>query len=122
MKDSYFLFPKVEKLITNFELSKGIDEIFVFISSLNKFMDEYEPWNMIKSHRELTGKILTELIEGFRVIGIILQPFLPIASKLLLDTLNIDNKLRTFKYLNSKNFLKKGHKLNEPKALFPRFE
>ena len=45
-----------------------------------------------------------------------------IASKLLLDTLNIDNKLRMFEYLNSKNFLNKGHKLNEPKALFPRLE
>ena len=77
---------------------------------------------VIKNDKEITGKIITELIEGFRVIGIILQPFLPIASKLLLDTLNIDNKLRTFEYLNSKNFLKKGHKLNEPKALFPRFE
>ena len=85
-------------------------------------MDESEPWNMIKNDKESTGKVLTELIESFRVIGIILQPFLPIASKLLLDTLNIDNKLRTFEYLNSKNFLKKGHKLNEPKALFPRFE
>ena len=30
LKDSYFLFSKVEKLITNFELSKGIEEIFVF--------------------------------------------------------------------------------------------
>ena len=122
LKDSYFLFSKVEKLITNFELSKGIDEIFIFISSLNKFMDESEPWNMMRTDRELTGKILTQLIEGLRVIGIILQPFLPIASKLLLDTLNIDNKLRMFKYINSKNFINKGHKLNEPKALFPRFE
>ena len=49
-------------------------------------------------------EVLTELIGGFRVIGIILQPFLPIASKLLLDTLNIDNKLRTFEYLDSKIF------------------
>ena len=65
LKDSYLLFSKVEKLIANFELSKGIDEIFVFISSLNKFMDESEPWNMIKIDRELTGKILTQLIEGF---------------------------------------------------------
>ena len=82
----------------------------------------YELYKNADIELELTGKILTELIEGFRVIGIILQPFLPIASKLLLDTLNIDNKLRTFEYLNSKNFLNKGHKLNEPKALFPRFE
>ena len=91
-------------MINNLELSKGIDEIFVFISKLNKFMDESEPWNLIKDDRESTARVLTELIESFRVIGILLQPFLPIASKLLLDTLNIDNKLRTFKYLNSKNF------------------
>jgi len=122
LKDAYLLFQKVEKLINNLELSKGIDEIFIFISKLNKFMDESEPWNLIKDDRESTARVLTELIESFRVIGIILQPFLPIASKLLLDTLNIDNKLRTFEYLNSKNFLNKGHKLNEPKALFPRFE
>ena len=122
MKDAYLLFQKVEKLINNLELSKGIDEIFVFISKLNKFMDESEPWNLIKDDRESTARVLTELIESFRVIGIILQPFLPIASKLLLDTLNIDNKLRIFKNLNAKNCLNKGHKLNEPKALFPRFE
>ena len=85
-------------------------------------MDESEPWNMIKDDRELTGKVLTQLVESFRVIGIILQPFLPIASKLLLDTLNIDNKLRIFNNLNAKNCLNKGHKLNEPKVLFPRFE
>ena len=56
-----------------------------------------------KDDRESTARVLTELIESFRVISIILQP-LPIASKLLLDTLNIDNKLRTFEYLNSKIF------------------
>ena len=122
LKDAYLLFPKVEKLIINFELNKGIDEVFVFVSKLNKYMDESEPWNLIKNDRELTGKILTELIEGLRIVGIILQPFLPIASKLLLDTLNVSNKLRTFEYLYSNNSLKKGHKLNEPKALFPRFE
>ena len=122
LKDAYLLSHKVEKLITNLELSKGIDEIFAFISKLNKFMDESEPWNLIKDDRKSTARVLTELIESFRVIGIILQPFLPIASKLLLDTLNIDNKLRIFKNLNAKNCLNKGHKLNEPKALFPRFE
>ena len=29
-------------MINNLELSKGIDEIFIFISKLNKFMDESE--------------------------------------------------------------------------------
>ena len=122
LNDIFLLFQKVEKFIINLEMNKAIEEIFISISNLNKFMDESEPWNVVKKDRELTGKILTELIESFRIIGIILQPFLPIASKLLLDTLNIDNKLRMFKYINSKNFINKGHKLNEPKALFPRFE
>ncbi len=122
LNDAYDLFEKVEKLVNNLELNKAIEEIFMFISGLNKYMDDSEPWNSIKKDKESTGKILTQLIEGFRIIGIILQPFLPISSKLLLDTLNIDNKLRTFENLNSNNIINKGHKLNEPKALFPRFE
>ena len=36
------------------------------------------------------GKDLSILIECFRIIGIVLQPFIPNASKKFLDILNID--------------------------------
>ena len=36
------------------------------------------------------------IIEGFRILGIILQPFLPFASKTILDTLNINNDIKNF--------------------------
>ena len=38
----------------------------MFISGLNKYMDDSEPWNSIKKDKESTGKILTQLIEGFK--------------------------------------------------------
>ena len=43
-------------------------------------MDTAEPWNSIKNNREKTAIDLSMLIESFRVVGILLQPFIPDAS------------------------------------------
>ena len=120
LSEGYLLFKEVEKLIEGFQLNKALEEIFIFISKLNKFMDESEPWNVIKENKEQAGIVMIKLIEGFRILGIILQPFLPFASKTILDTLNINNDIRTFKFLNSNHSLKKGHKINEPKGSFSK--
>jgi methionyl-tRNA synthetase len=106
----------------NFEINRALEEIFNVVSILNKFMDDSEPWNVIKKNKENAANIMSQMVECFRVLGILLQPFIPTSAKNLLDTLNINDDLRTFKYLNSKYAIKKGHTINEPKALFPRFE
>ena len=62
------------------------------------------------------------LIECFRVIGIILQPFIPIAAKNILDILNIKNSERKFDNLSLEFSVKKNHTINDPKQLFPRYE
>ncbi len=122
LNNTYKLFTKVERLITNFEVNRALEEIFNLVSILNKFMDDSEPWNVIKKNKENAANIMIQLVECFRVLGIILQPFIPTSAKNLLDTLNIKNDLRKFKCLNSKYAIKRGHRINEPKALFPRFE
>ena len=47
--------------------------------------------NSFKIDPKKAGKDLSILIECFRIIGIILQPFIPNASKKILDILNINN-------------------------------
>ena len=75
-----------------------------------------------KTNKAEVAEIITQLIEGFRIIGILLQPFLPIASEKLLNNLNIENKFREFNNLTTNYVIQKGHKINEPEALFPRYE
>ena len=85
-------------------------------------MDDSEPWNKIKVNKDEAAVIITQLIEGFRIIGILLQPFLPNASEKLLNNLNIEDKYRKFNNLSNKYVIQKGHKINEPEVLFPRYE
>ena len=56
-----------------------------------------------------------------KLIGIILQPFIPEAAKKILDILNIDNNSRSFKFYNMKYAMKKSHPLNDAQPLFPRY-
>ena len=104
----------------NFEINKALDLIFNYISGLNKYMDDSEPWNKIKTNKAEAAEIITQLIEGFRIIGILLQPFLPIAAEKLLNNLNIEKKFREFNSLTTNCVIQKGHKINEPEALFSK--
>ena len=104
------------------EINKAIDEIVAMLTKLNKFMDLAEPWNSIKINPKKTAYDLSTLIECFRVIGILLQPFIPDASEEILNILNIEKNKRKFKFVNFKYKINKDHCINEPKPLFPRYD
>ena len=40
IKDGYDLLPFIDKKIENFEISKCLEEIFIYIDKLNKFVDQ----------------------------------------------------------------------------------
>ena len=116
------LLPFIDKKIESFEISKCLEEIFIYIDKLNKFVDSNEPWKVFKVEKEKAGNGLSILVETFRIVGTLLQPFIPNFSTNLLDLLNIDKNEREFKFLNIENLLKKDHIFKKPEALFPRYE
>ena len=120
--DTYNLLPKIRLSMQNFQINRAIEEIFIQVSNLNKFMDKSEPWNSIKINPDKTANDLSILIESFRVIAILLQPFLPDASNEILNILNIKKKNRMFKFLNFTYKINKDHCISETKPLFPKYE
>jgi len=118
----YSIYEKIKPDMYNYQISKAIEKIFNLLSKLNKFMDKSEPWNSFKTNPELTAKDLSTLIESFRIMGIILKPYIPDASDKILDFLNINNDNRDFKFIDFKYKLKKGHSINDPEPLFPRYD
>ena len=122
LNEVYDLLQRVKKHMQSLEINKAIDEIVVMLTKLNKFMDLAEPWNSIKINPKKTAYDLSTLIECFRVIGILLQPFIPDASEEILNILNIEKNKRKFKFLNFKYKINKDHCINEPKPLFPRYD
>ncbi len=122
LKDGYNLLSKIDENMKKFQISISLKLIFEYVASLNRFMDKEQPWNSIKINPDKTAKDLSLLIEGFRLIGILLQPFIPNASSKILDILNINQKYRSFEYLKIDYKILKGHIINEPEQLFPRYE
>ena len=122
LNEVYDLFSKVKKHMHSLEINKAIDEIISLLTKLNKFMDLAEPWNSIKINPEKTANDLSILIESFRVIGILLQPFVPDASNEILNILNIEKNKRMYKFINFKYKINKDHCINETKPLFPKYD
>ena len=118
----YDLVNLIKLKIEDFQINKCLEEIFLYIDELNKFMDDSQPWNSFKTNPDKAGQDLSILVECFRIIGILLQPFIPKASNDILDILNINNSSRKFKNLTKDFSLEKNHSINKPHPLFPRYE
>jgi len=66
---------KIEKLIEGFELDKALNEIFAFIDVCNEYVQSEKPWE------SKDGRVLYELVDSIKVIGILLWPFIPSTSE-----------------------------------------
>ena len=123
LSDTYKLVTLVKPKIENFEYNKALESIFNQIDQLNQFIDNEKPWESIKKNDlSKASETLSTLIECFRVIAVILIPFIPDSAKKILDTLNVDYTNMNFERLNIEFCLKKGEKINKIEKLFPRYD
>ena len=121
--DTYRLVKIVKPNIENFEYNKALEHIFNHIDQLNQFIDHEKPWESIKKNDlSKASETLSTLIECFRVIAVILIPFIPNSAKKILDTLNVDYTNINFENLDIKFCLKNGEKINKIEKLFPRYD
>ncbi len=100
---------KIEKLFENLELDKVLNEIFSFIDACNEYVQEKKPWETKDK------KVLYELGESLKTIGILLWPFMPETSEKLAKTFGFKVGNNCFKEIkkpiNEKNKIKKGEVL-----------
>lgn len=107
--------------IKNFSFDRAIGAITQFATVTNKNFNDAAPWNLRKEEKIFEmNEALYIAIESVRMIAILLLPFVPVSANKILDLLNVDADSRNFASLN--NPLKIGHKISQPKAVFPRLE
>jgi methionyl-tRNA synthetase len=104
-------FRKIEQYMDNLELHHGIDEIFNFIRSANRYINEKEPWKL--SGKELE-EVLYNLLESLRVIAILIYPFMPGTAEKLCQQLGVElGSFKDLKFGRFKGKPKKGELLFE---------
>ena len=99
-----------------------LEEVFKFINTANKFIEEEKPWQMAKENRkDLLRDFLYQLLEVLRLVGLLLSPVLPVTSKKIFEQLNFESELNFEKefvwgYMKRKILIKKFP------PLFPRIK
>tara|TARA_A100001015_G_scaffold282829_1_gene347510 strand:- start:340 stop:780 length:441 start_codon:yes stop_codon:yes gene_type:complete len=115
------LYNEVKLEIEKQSFHEALKLIWKFISTANKYVDEQAPWKLKNENKNRMDDVLWILADNIRKIAILTQPFIPYASKKILDQLSIDFNERDFTYLDSKYFIK-SNKIESPKPIFPRLD
>ena len=123
LDNAYKLKNSLKEKMSKFAFDLAIFEILNHASKCNEFINNKAPWSLKKEEKiEEMNFVLSVVAENLRVIALALQAFIPNLAGKILDVLNVDKEARLLNFIDQKHVLKAGHKINEPKAIFPRLE
>ncbi len=80
---------RVGELIDGVQLTLALDEIWQRVRRLNRYVEEQAPWRLAKDEERAQelDRVLGTLVEGLRVLAVLLHPYLPASTTTLLQAL-----------------------------------
>jgi methionyl-tRNA synthetase len=80
---------RVAELLDGVELTSALEEIWGAVRRLNRYVEEQAPWQLAKDPEQAQrlDRVLATLVEGLRVVSVLLHSYLPDSTTLLLDAL-----------------------------------
>jgi methionyl-tRNA synthetase len=111
---------EVSALLDQVQITAALDVIWQRIRSLNAFIAAMEPWKMAKEPERAgeLDQVLYRLLEGLRVVSLLLHPWMPNATAELLDALGEERRT-----LDAARFGDwPGRPVRKIDPLFPRIE
>ncbi len=105
-----------DKYINNLEFHHALEEIWSFISSVNKYIDKKKPW----ANKKNANLCIYNSLESLRVISALVYPFIPETAEEIAKQLGLKQvpKLKNLKY----GKLKANSKLKKGKILFKKID
>jgi len=109
--------------IENFRFSVAVEKLWEFVRSLNKYIDEYKPWQVAKENKtELLSSIMRNLLEAIYGISVLISPVCVEASGKIWAAFGKKGGHDDFREIESFNLLNDGDNIGDPEILFPRIE
>ena len=110
---------KVRDALDRLAFNEGLEDIWKVIRAANVYIDHQAPWALRKTDSVRMATVLRVLLETLRVVGILLQPFMPDTMAKLLDQLGIPPHARDIAALAP--VMTEGAALPPPFGIFPRY-
>ena len=116
----------VEKRMNEYQFSEALKETWKFISRMNKYIDECEPWKLAKDEasKDRLSTVMYNLVEGLYKIAALISPFMPDTAQKMLNQLGLEVDAEKMKLEDVKAWgaYPVGGKLNAAEPIFPRVE
>ena len=114
---------KVSQHFEDYAINRALEEIWIYINSVNKYLADNEPWKLAKDEAQRTrlGRILYQATCALRGISYFVYPVLPESSQKIWQFLGEQNPIEKELYSELAFFnFKQGQKIQKPQPLFPR--
>lgn len=108
----------------NWKINDALKAVWIFIRSLNKYIDVTMPWVLAKDEakRAALDAVLYHLCEGMRFVSLMVEPVIPIAAEKIWGQLGLVD----FEKANYENLvwggIADGTKVAKGMPIFPRIE
>jgi len=112
---------KVRWAMEDFALHQALAEIWAVVGEANRYFASQEPWALRKSDPARMSTVLYVTAEVLRIVGILVQPFIPDSASKLLDLLAVSPDQRRIAAIGEDGRLAPGAALPAPQPVFPRF-
>ncbi len=118
---AYSLVAEARAAMGDFALHTILNAIWKVVGDTNRYFAGQAPWALKKTDPTRMETVLWVTAEVLRIVGILTQPFLPLAAPKLLDLLAVPADRRSFAHADQEFALEPGVALPAPSALFPRY-
>lgn len=111
----------VTSYMTEFKVADALEAIFSLARRSNKYIDETMPWALAKDEdkADRLSTVLYNLSEAIRYIGVLISPFMPGTSEVILNVTGAKER----DYDSLKSFMKEREvTVGEAKPLFARLD
>lgn len=121
LKSAYALRAEARAAMADYALHAILGAIWKLVGDTNRYFAGEAPWALKKTDPARMETVLYVTAEVLRLIGLLTQPFIPLASEKLLDLLGVAPDARDFAKAEAAFALEPGASLPAPSALFPRY-
>jgi methionyl-tRNA synthetase len=114
----------VDQQMGELAFNKALQTIWTLVSAANKYIDESAPWTLAKdpANRQRLGTVMYNLLEGIRIIALLVAPFMPDTGESILVTLGDTQHDVTLTDRDGWGGLVAGTAIAKAEPLFPRIE
>lgn len=117
---------QLEQAMEEMQFNVALAHLGNLVRRLNKYIEETSPWNLAKeeSQRERLATVMYTLVEGIRIVSVLLQPFLTRAPLRIWRMVSLEDSPELLKWEKARQWgvYPPGLRVTKGDPLFPRLD